>query len=108
VCDSVRGVPDLSSFDAASYEARYDRVASSVLRLRAVLAAAEARGVERRWHARRLTGEMDESRLVDAMTGMCVACARYRLMTSSRRREASVSCARECAAAVWRCESECC
>ena len=36
-------------------------------------AAAEARGLERRWRARRVEGELDDARLVDALTGTAFA-----------------------------------
>jgi MoxR-like ATPase len=60
---------DLSEFDARAYEARLARVGSAVAQLRGVFEAAQAASRERQWQSRKTSGELDEQRLVDALTG---------------------------------------
>jgi hypothetical protein len=60
---------DMAEFDARAYEARLSRVATAVTQLRSIFEAAQAASRERQWQTRKTSGELDEHRLVDGLTG---------------------------------------
>ena len=60
---------ELAEFDSRAYERRLARVGPAIARLRSVFEAAQAVSRERRWQRRTESGELDEQRLVDGLTG---------------------------------------
>jgi MoxR-like ATPase len=60
---------EMSEFDAERYERFYRAVAFEIQQLRAVLESAQAKGKERQWMRMKTTGELDETRLVEGITG---------------------------------------
>jgi hypothetical protein len=60
---------DMAAEDHALYTQYRDKVAKQIVQLRLVLEQAEARHVEREWLRHQRDGDLDDAKIVDAMTG---------------------------------------
>ncbi|XP_006837671.1 PREDICTED: von Willebrand factor A domain-containing protein 8-like [Chrysochloris asiatica] len=59
----------MSEYDAASYERFSDAVRRQVHSLRVILDNLQAKGKERQWLRHQATGELDDAKIIDGLTG---------------------------------------
>ena len=59
----------MSEYDAEMYEAFSLRVRRQVQSLRVILDSLQAKGEERVWHRHQTSGELDDTKLIEGLTG---------------------------------------
>ena len=59
----------MSEFDAEMYESFSSRVRRQVQSLRVILDSLQARGKEREWLRNQTSGELDDGKLIEGLTG---------------------------------------
>eukprot|EP00066_Takifugu_rubripes_P009279 XP_003976079.1 PREDICTED: von Willebrand factor A domain-containing protein 8 isoform X1 [Takifugu rubripes] len=60
---------DMSEYDAATYERFSNAVQRQVQSLRVILESLQAKGKERQWLKNQATGELDDAKIIDGLTG---------------------------------------
>jgi hypothetical protein len=60
---------DLSAGDNSLYQQYYSKVSKQIAQLQLILNQAEAKNVEREWLKAQLQGDLDDNKIVDALTG---------------------------------------
>lgn len=59
----------MSEYDAEMYESFSSRVRRQVQSLRVILDSLQASGQERVWHRHQASGELDDTKLIEGLTG---------------------------------------
>jgi MoxR-like ATPase len=60
---------EMSDFDSGRYDAMMNEMKAEIRQLRSILESAAAKGKERTWLKLKTSGELDDNRLVDGITG---------------------------------------
>ena len=69
ICDARLREIQMSEYDAEMYESFSSRVRRQVQSLRVILDSLQARGKERVWLRNQTSGELDDSKLIEGLTG---------------------------------------
>ncbi|RZF45840.1 hypothetical protein LSTR_LSTR015398 [Laodelphax striatellus] len=59
----------MSDFDAKVYDQFYSTVAKQIQSLRVILSSVQAKTKERQWNRHQTSGELDDSKLIEGITG---------------------------------------
>ena len=76
---------DMTELDFAKYAKYKDAVANEVRELRVTLESLEANDTERVWTKNQTTGDLDDTRLIDGLTGSALFLSDARSRTPTRR-----------------------
>lgn len=60
---------DMSGYDASLYNQFYSAVSRSIQSLRVVLSSLQAKSKERQWSRHQTSGELDDNKLIEGITG---------------------------------------